>query len=297
MMETNVSIIIVNYNTKELLEQCINSIYTHTKDISFEIIIVDNASVDGSQQMIKNNYPHVVLIGSKENLGFGRANNIGVKHASGNYILLLNSDTILIENSIKVLVEYIENENDSSLGVVGCKLLDIHQKPDVSYGHFPTIYQELFEFGLSRIFRRFYSRNLSLSIIGNGEQIKEVDYIMGAAMFFKKSIFDSINGFDNDFFLYYEETELCFRLKRKGYRVIWNPNTSIIHYIGASGKSQDKINYWILEQLHRSKFIYYKKCHGMLMATAIKYLTVPKALIIYRKFDTARILKAILKTA
>lgn len=296
-METNVSIIIVSYNTKELLEQCINSIYTHTKDISVEIIIVDNASVDGSQQMIKNNYPHVVLIESKENLGFGRANNLGAKHASGNYIFLLNSDTILIENSIKFLAEYFENENDPGLGVVGCKLLDIHKRPDVSYGNFPTIYQELFEFGLSRIFRRFYSKKLSLSIIGNGEQIKEVDYIMGAAMFFKKSIFDSINGFDNDFFLYYEETELCFRLKRKGYRIIWNPNTSIIHYIGASGKSQDKINYWILEQLHRSKFIYYKKCHGIVMATVIKYLTVLKTLIIYRKFDTARILKAILKMA
>ena len=112
---------------------------------------------------------------------------------------------------------------------------------------------------------------------------------MGADMFLKKSIFDNIGGFDEDFFLYYEETEMCFRLNKFGYKVIWYPNTSIIHYVGASGKKQDGINYWILEQLQRSKILYYKKCHGNIAAAIVKYVTFPKALIKYRKFDIFKI--------
>lgn len=294
-MKIIVSIIIVNYNTKELLKQCITSIYSCTKNIVFEIIVVDNASDDGTSQMLKSEYSNVILIESKVNLGFGRANNLGVEHASGNYIFLLNSDTILIENSILTFIEYFEKENDPFLAIVGCKLLNIQHEPDVSYGNFPTIYQELFEFGPSKIFKKFYMEKLSRSIIGIGEKIKEVDYIMGAAMFMKKSVFDNIGGFDKDFFLYYEETELCYRLRQNGYKIVWNPNTSIIHYIGASGKSSDKINYWILEQLHKSKYIYYKKCHGQIMATIIKYLTIPKTLIINRNSDISRIFKIIIK--
>lgn len=291
----DVSIIIVNYNTNILIKQCISSIYKHTKDIQFEIIVVDNASTDGSIEMIKNEFSNVILIESDVNLGFGKANNLGAKQASGNFLFLLNSDTILIENSIKILKEYFENSNDPNDAVVGCKLLDINYYPHISYGNFPSIYQELFEYGLSKIFRKYYSKKLSPAVVPDKSQIKEVDYIMGADMFFKKAIFDAIDGFDEDFFLYYEETEICYRLKKSGYKIIWNPSTSIIHYIGASGKKQDEINYWILEQLQISKYLYYKKCHGNLMATIVKYLSITKTLITYRKFDTSRIVKILLK--
>ena len=291
----DVSIIIVNYNTRDLLNQCIGSIYHYSSDINFEIIVVDNASSDGSTDMIKARYLEVILIESKENLGFGRANNLGAKHASGTYLLLLNSDTILLENSIRILYDFFESANDPNLAVIGCKLLDINKRPHISYGNFPTIRQELFEYGFSRIFRKYYLTKLSPSVCDDGRQIKEVDYIMGANLFFKRQIFEQVNGFDEDFFLYYEETEICFRLKKQGFRIQWVPLTSIIHYIGASGNQTKEFNYWILEQLHKSKHLYFKKCHGILTAILVKYISMPKILIIYRKQNIMQIFRTLLK--
>lgn len=290
----DVSIIIVNFNTQILIKQCLNSIYKQTKDINYEIIVVDNASTDGSSEMIKDEFPDVVLIESEVNLGFGKANNLGSKQASGNYIFLLNSDTILIENSIKCLKDYLDNANDRRISVVGCKMLDTNHCTQVSYGNFPTIYQEFFEYGFSKIFKKFYNKKLSPSVIDKGKRIKEVDYIIGAAMLFKKTIFNEIGGFDEDFFLYYEETDLCFRLNKLGYKRIWNPNTSIIHLVGGSGQNQKGVNYWVFEQFYKSKYMYYKKNAGLFMAKMVKYLTIPKILIIYRKADISRMFKILL---
>jgi GT2 family glycosyltransferase len=292
---TDVSIVIVNYNTKDLILQCLQSIYENTVGVDFEIIVVDNASEDESCASIKEKFPKVILVESKYNLGFGKANNIGAKLASGNFLFLLNSDTLLIENSIKVLKDFLEKSNDQTIGVVGCKLLDKDKKPHISYGNFPSIYQEIFEYGLLKIFKKYYAEKLSPSITDKSTEIKNVDYIIGADMFFKKSVFDAVSGFDEDFFLYYEETEICFRLKKLGYKIVWNPNTSIIHYVGSSGKTNEKFNYWIFEQLQISKNLYYKKCYGNLMAKCIKYLSILKTLIINREFDTSKILRILLK--
>jgi len=294
-MAMDVSILIVSYNTADLTLQCLASIFDKTRDISFEVIVIDNASTDSSVERISSEFPQVKLLAEKHNLGFGKANNIGAKQADGNYLFLLNSDTILLENSIKVLKYYLDICNDPAIAVVGCKLLDIHQQPHISYGNFPSLTQEVFEYGLSKVFRRYYKERLSPSVIDNSNQIKEVDYLMGADMFFKRSVFEKVGGFDEDFFLYYEETELCFRLKKLGYKIIWNPATEIVHYLGASGKKEESINYWTLEQLIRSKLIYYKKCEGNLKAAIVKYLVIPKALIKYRKFDVSRIFKLLLK--
>jgi len=290
-----VSIIIVNYNTRDLLEQCVESVFLHTTDIHFEIIIVDNASSDGSTEMIKRNFPYVILIESKENLGFGRANNLGAKHANGKYLFLLNSDTILIENSIKLLYDYFENNTNDKLALIGCKLLDINKNPHISYGNFPTIKQELFEYGLSKIFKKYYLKNLSPSVSDNSNRLREVDYLMGADLFFKKKIFEEIGGFDEDFFLYYEETEICYRLKAKGYQILWVPITSIIHYIGASGNQTNTFNYWIFEQLQKSKFLYYTKCYGKSRAYLVKYISFPKTMLVNRKQNGLRILKILIQ--
>jgi GT2 family glycosyltransferase len=292
----DVSIIIVNYNTKDLILQCLQSIFENTVDISFEVIVVDNASVDGSCTAIKEKFPQVYLVSSENNLGFGKANNLGAKLASGTFLFLLNSDTLLIENSIKILKEFLEKSNDPTVAVVGCKLLDKNKKPHISYGNFPSVYQEIFEYGLLKIFKKYYAEKLSLSIVDKGTEKKNVDYIIGADMFFIKSIFDAIGGFDEDFFLYYEETEICFRLTRLGYKIVWNPDTSIIHYIGSSGKTAENFNYWIFEQLQISKNLYYKKCHGNLMAKSIKYLSFFKTLIINREYDIVKIFKILIKT-
>lgn len=295
-MKIDISIIIVSYNTSDLLLQCLKSIYKQTLNVCFEVIVVDNASIDGSQQMVKNQFNDVILLESKENMGFGRANNLGVKNASGEFLFLLNSDTVLIENSLKSLMNYVQNSNDPNIAAVGCKMLGKNKNPNYSYGNFPSIYQEIFEYGISKLFRRYYKEKLCTSVIDTASRIKKVDYIIGADMFLRKTIFDKINGFDEDFFLYYEETELCYRLNQLGYKIIYFPNTSIIHYSGASSKKNEGINYWILEQFYKSKYIYYKKCHGVIMAKIVKYLAIPRTLIFYRKYSINQVLKLLLKS-
>lgn len=275
----DVSIIIVNYNTKDLISNCLKSIFEQTVEVKFEIIVVDNASIDGSQQLLKNNFPNILLIESPENLGFGKANNLGAKHAKGKYLFLLNSDTELIENSIKFLIEYFEQEKEIKLGAVGCKLVNKNLDPQASFGNFPSIYQELFEYGLRKIFNSYYNKKLSIGILGEENCIRAVDYLSGADILIQKKIFDSINGFDEDFFLYYEETEMCFRLKKRGYEIIWNPLTKIIHIEGASSKNNNFNNYLKLRQYYKSKFLYYKKCHGIYYAKFVKFITVPKVLL------------------
>lgn len=285
----DVSILIVSYNTADLLQQCIRSVYRHTTGVQFEIIVVDNASADGSAQMVRDEFPEVILIEPTENLGFGKANNSGAKRASGTYLFLLNSDTILTENSVKILKDFIDQATDQRIAAVGCKLLDENREPQVSYGFFPSILQELFEYGCYKLFRKFYTDNLSPNIRDAGDQIKEVDYISGADLFFRKAIFDQAGGFDEAFFLYYEETELCYRLKQQGYKLIWNPGTSIIHYVGASGQDQNQLNYRTLELYYASKYRYYKKCHGKSAAVLVKFIAIPKILVIHRKADLRRI--------
>ena len=129
----DVSIIIVNYNTKDLIKTCIDSIYGQTDQIKFEIIVVDNASKDGSQQMIKNEFPNVILIESPENMGFGKANNFGAKHASGKYLLFLNSDTILLNNAVRYFFDFSEQNNANKIGALGSILLDIDNNPTHSF--------------------------------------------------------------------------------------------------------------------------------------------------------------------
>jgi len=293
--EIVVSIIIVNYNTRDLTRDCLSSIYHNTRNLCFEIIVVDNASADGSQQMIKSEFPNVILIESPDNLGFGKANNLGSTYAVGKFLLFLNSDTILLENTVKVFSDYMQQANDSTIAVVGCNMFDGDRKKHVSYGNFPSALQEIFEYGLSKIFVKYYKSGLSVSVMDTDKQIKSVDYIVGACMFFKADLFRQFGGFDEEFFLYFEETELCFRLKKAGYKSMWNPNTSIIHYEGASGNKKELINYRIVEEFYKSKFLYYKKCHGIFTAKMLKYFCIPKTIRLYRKFDSIRIFRILLR--
>lgn len=220
----DVSVIIVNYNTRQLLDECLGTIYKQTKGIRFEVIVVDNASKDGSERYIVEHYPQVRWINSGGNLGFGRANNLGVKHAVGKYLFLLNSDTLLLNNAIKEFYEYAEAHTNEHIGVLGCWLLDKDRKPNNSFGQFPTPRSEM---------QYLLGRSCVKDVMPQGG-CNDVDYIIGADMYMRKDIFDSFGGFDSNFFMYYEETDLQYRMARSGYvrRVI--PKPLIIHLEGGS---------------------------------------------------------------
>lgn len=232
----DVSIIIVNYNTKDLIKTCIDSIYGQTDQIKFEIIVVDNASKDGSQQMIKNEFPNVILIESPENMGFGKANNFGAKHASGKYLLFLNSDTILLNNAVRYFFDFSEQNNAYKIGALGSILLDIDNNPTHSYNSFPTMTGIL-----KAIIRGYLYKNrkndtpITLAVAENLP--KSVDYITGADLFLTKDLFIKVNGFDPSFFLYFEETDLQKKFQNQGYQNMIIEGPLIIHLEGGSDLS------------------------------------------------------------
>lgn len=215
-----VSIIIVNWNGKYLLKNCLNSIKDWTSYFNYDVIVIDNGSADGSVEMLRKEFPLVKLVINKENVGFAKANNQGIRRALSNdadYVLLLNNDTKVIhcdwlENMVRVA------EADSKNGIVGCKLIFPNGEIQHAGGY--------------------------VNIKGShhyteGDKIKEVDYVTGAAFLIKREVIEKIGFFDEGFSpLYAEEVDYCIRAKRSGYKVIYSPKTVIVHYTGATAKRQ-----------------------------------------------------------
>ncbi|GHT49618.1 glycosyl transferase [Spirochaetia bacterium] len=237
-----VSIIIVNYNTKTLLKNCISSIYQHTKDIQFEIIVSDNGSTDGSIEMIKSDFTEIKLIENNANIGYGAANNRGLDIASGKYIFYLNSDTLLLNNAIKIFFDYWENyKNPEILGALGCNLLNDKGEIANSHGKFFSFKNDV------KSFINEYTY-LLLTTVGykSGRKqypaikhLGEVDIIVGAALFLLNN---QDARFDEYFFLYHEEADLELQLSKKNKKRILIDGPSIIHLEGCSNKTNPSNN-------------------------------------------------------
>jgi GT2 family glycosyltransferase len=218
-MIKQVSIIIVNYNTKNFLHDCLFSIYKHTKDISFEIIVSDNGSIDGSIEMLKSKFPEVVLIENKKNIGFGAANNKGLNIAQGKYIFYLNSDTVLLNNAVKIFHDFWENYSETDeLGALGCNLQDMQGNIIHSYGTFPDLNKEilLLFYTIINCFVKSILfcigiRNINIRKNNIIFYTGQVEYITGADLFLRNNIFAC---FDERFFLYSEEADLEYILKK-----------------------------------------------------------------------------------
>lgn len=227
----DVSIIIVNYNTCDLTLQCLRSVYEKTTGVLFEVIVVDNASSDNSVEQIKLKYPQVQLIESKENLGFGRANNLGFEYSSGDYIFLLNSDTILINNAIEILWKFLNKHKD--IAIVGGQLFE-EDGLTITHSYsclFPSILMELDILIRGSITHMIERRRLKF-IEKDGFMF--VSNITGADMMLRRSDIQDYGFFDPSFFLYFEETELSFRFHRNGKTSAFFPAAKIIHLAGGS---------------------------------------------------------------
>ena len=226
----DVSIIIVNYNTKALTRNCIASVFSKTKDIEFEVILVDNASTDGSIEYFQKDQ-RIIFVESGSNLGFGKANNLGYQYATGKYIFLLNSDTILLNNAIKCFFDYAE-QMDERIACVGAILIGKNGEILPSYGRFPFLK------GIFIQLSNQYTSILGWNISGFNYDIakgfpKNVDYITGADLFIRKTVIDQLGLFDPAFFMYYEETEMQYRYQQSGYvsNVIEGPQIVHLHGI------------------------------------------------------------------
>jgi len=270
----DVSIIIVNYNTKALTHDCLRSVFDKTFSIKFEVIVVDNSSSDGSVELIKKDFPNVKLIENADNVGFGRANNIGIRLAKGKYVFLLNSDTILINNAVKSFFNFMETSSKDNIGAIGGYLLDADHNIIHSYCDFPTI---------GRLFLSDIKILIGLLKQKKEEQltVKPVDYITGADLFMSKTLLDKIGVFDPVFFIFYEETDLQYRMKRSGYERLIVPGPAIIHFEGKSTSISNQRRLLFEE----SKFKYLRKHHNKFLVFLYKYcyilMRIPKLL----KFD------------
>ena len=251
----DLSIIIVNWNTRDLLAQCLQSVYDTVRGLEFEVFVVDNASTDGSAAMVRERFPQVQLIENGENVGFARANNQAIERSTGHYVLLLNSDTVVTPGAIEALVKFADLRPDA--GAVGPQLLNGDGSFQASYAQFPTLWTEvLLLWGIARV---VYSRYFPSNPPEHSQETCECDWVGGACLLVRKEAIAEVGTLDEDYFLYVEEADWCYRLKQRGWKILYYPDARIVHY---GGRSSDQWDVSRRIHLHRSKLLFFRKHRG-----------------------------------
>ena len=253
------SVIIVNYNVKYFLEQCLCSVIKAIQNIGAEIFVVDNNSSDGSKEFFKDRFSEVKFIWNNDNLGFSKANNIALKHATGKYILFLNPDTLLPEDCIEKCIDFFESHPEA--GALGIKMLDGSGTfLKESKRSFPSPVTSFYKLsGLARLFP--HSKVFGKYHLGHLDENKnhEVDVLAGAFMMVPKKIIDSVGSFDEDFFMYGEDIDLSYRIQEKGYKNIYFSESSIVHFKGESTR-KGRLNY--VRLFYKAMSIFARKHYG-----------------------------------
>jgi N-acetylglucosaminyl-diphospho-decaprenol L-rhamnosyltransferase len=262
----DITIIIVSFNTKELTHKCLSLVYKYAKDINYEIVVVDNASSDGSAEMIAREFPHARLIILPENRGFAGGNNPGMKIARGRYILLLNSDAFLEQDALNKTILYMEQHHE--IGILGCKLTNPDGSLQPSARMLPSPINKLLVLtGLAHRYpkSRFFGR-VDLSWWDHSEP-KSVGWVVGAFFLIRRETIKDIGYLDERYFLYFEEVDYCISARRKGWDVVFYPFTQIVHLGGQSAvKSVNKISKkgtQIISIRLSSEYKYYRKIYGL----------------------------------
>ncbi len=266
----DVSVILVSYNTRELTRNCLKSIYENTHGVDFDVWLIDNASTDGSAGMVKEQFPQVNLIESKENLGFGRANNVVINLVGSKYVFLLNTDTVLLNNAVKILFDFMEKPQNEDVAVCGGQLYNADMSIQCSVGEFDTL-EKLLRKSIGIDFNKIACRkkhkkegNPVYCVVG------DPDYIIGADMMLRKSALDKSGAFDERFFMYGEEAELCYRLKKLGYRIKFTPEPKILHYGGASSYSKHT-QLEVEKMIVRNTILFFEIAYGKEAAKKAKF--------------------------
>ncbi|WP_312078137.1 glycosyltransferase family 2 protein [Chryseobacterium sp.] len=253
MNQINVSIIIVNFNTYSLLIDCINSVYEKTRNVSFEIIVVDNNSTVRDIEGLNEIFPNVKLILSSINNGFGAGNNVGSSFASGKYLFLLNSDTILLNDAISELFAFFEQTKDA--GICGGNLYTLDLEPTISFElRRPGLFIYTINFLQEIFYKKLFNKIISFSYRSNPQLIR--GYISGADFFVRKDFFEKVGKFDENFFMYYEEVDLTKRINDLGFYSYIVPSAKIIHLEGGSQKKESANK---LKWMKESCSYYFKK--------------------------------------
>lgn len=264
----SLSIVIVNHNVEHLLKECLQSVYCNTRQISFEIIVVDNNSTDGSVEMLRKEFPGVKLIENQENLGFAKATNQGLRESRGRYVLLLNPDTVVLSGALDKMVEFMEA--NSQAGALGCKLLYPDGSLQPSCRSFPTLTTAFFEnTGLEKLFPK--NKVIGRHRIGywDHNDIREVDQPTGAALMVRQEILSQVGLMDEQFYMYYDDIDWCYRIKKRGWKIYLIPLAQIIHYGGQSaGLNMAEMRI----QGYKSRHKFFRKHYGILSELIVKQM-------------------------
>jgi len=284
----DVSIIIVTYNTRQMTAECIDSVFVKTQNVNFEVILVDNGSSDGSRESFEKD-SRITYVYSEENLGFGRANNLGYKYASGKYIFLLNSDTLLVNNAIFEMFNYMEKQ-PNSIGCCGGKLENKDGSLRVGYyKHFPTlwwIFQENLLYAIPKSRLLFNPFKSKLNQVKTDHFPLFVSHICGADLFIRREVIEKCGMFDPDFFMYYEETEMQFRFHKNGFKSVIIDSPRIIHLCGASSKKNFSLKKFNMNL--KSRYLYAKKTFSPFKQIAFRFIhlmLVPRLLLSFNPWN------------
>jgi hypothetical protein len=255
----DLSVILVNWNSLDYLRDCLDSIYKNTTGVSFEIIVVDNSSPEGGVDSLLVIFPEIVLFKSDKNLGFAAANNLGYRHAQGEFVLLLNPDTQLVDNSLGILLKHIRALPDA--GIVGCKLLNTDLSIQVSsIKRVPSILNQALEME----FLQIHWPNCPLWRLGplfaSDTKVTTVEVIPGACMLMRREVFNQVGMLNEEYFMYAEDLDLNFRVKEAGYRNYYVGETAIIHHGG--GSSRKKASHWATIMQCQAMVRYFRKTRG-----------------------------------
>ena len=269
----DLTICIVNWNTQSLLRDCLVSILEGKWNISYEIVVVDNNSADSSVAMLREEFPQVVLISNQENVGFAKANNQAFARAQGRYVLLLNSDTVVLPRALDLLIDFIDKHAEA--GAVGCKLLNMDGSMQRScWRGYPNFRSAVIDaFYLWRLFPWLpMVRESEIGGIDLEDPI-EVDHILGACMLVSRDVLDQTNGMDESIFLFLEETDWCYRIKKLGWKIFFYPAAQVIHFGQQSVQKQPQRT---LPEKYRNYVWFYRKYENpsALKIWALKFVIV-----------------------
>ena len=254
----DLSVCIVSWNTQELLRQCLLSVHSCARGVDFEVLVVDNASADGSPEMVRRDFPAVRLFANELNAGFAAGCNLAIRNSKGRHILLLNSDTIMMPRTIGAMTKFLDEHTET--GVVGCKLLNPDGTVQLSYRTFPTLtWDYLCRILLSKAYHHIRPLRGVLDTLVHADGAgspRSVDWVSGACLMTRREVFDSIGLLDERFFMFCEEIDWCYRAKQAGWDIRYLPSARIIHYGGESSKQQRLKTYWALM---KSTYHYFRK--------------------------------------
>lgn len=259
-MKPTLSIILVCWNNNAYLDPCLKSLYDSRMKNSFDIVVVDNGSTDGSQQMLAEKYPEVKVIQNAENVGLGKASNQGIEATNGSYVLLLNNDTIVNGPSFDTMIEFLDQHPKT--GAVGGKLLNPDGTIQACYNYFSTLKEEFFvATRLGELIRRGYPA------IMKSEEITSVEWLGSACLMLRRSALDKVGLLDEEYFIYGDEADLQYRLKKAGWDVYYLPHATTIHF---GGRSMDR---WRRRKMvYRGKMIFYEKNYGPLYTLLLRIM-------------------------